>query len=116
MSEEVIHTPFNPLDGASFSAGAGPGLLMRPTADCARFSLRIARAHLDKAVQAFGRDIPADIGGMSSGGQRTALCLGPDEWLLTAPVSEGEAIATRFARISDQVPHSLVAPGRRLPL
>ena len=111
MSDEVIHNPFNPLDGASFTAG--PRLLMRPAGDCARFSLRIAEAHLNLAVEAFGQDIPADIGGMSSAAQRTALCLGPDEWLLMAPESEGEGIAARFARISEQAIHSLVDVGHR---
>ena len=113
MSEEVIHNPFNPLDGAIFTVGSGPRLLMLPTGDCARFSLRITGAHLDKAVEAFGQDIPADIGGMSSAAQRTALCLGPDEWFLTAPESEREAIATRFARIGEQITHSLVDVGHR---
>ena len=115
MSErfDVIQDPFNPLDGASFSAGSGPMLLMRPAVDCARFSLRIAGAHLEMAGDAFGQDIPADIGAMSSNAQRTALCLGPDEWLLTAPESEGEAIAARFASISDRVLHSLVDVGHR---
>ena len=115
MSEEydVIHNPFNPLDGASFTAGSGPRLLMRPTGDCARFSLRIAGAHLDKAVEAYGQDIPPKIGGMSSAAQMTALCLGPDEWFLMAPESEREGIATRFARISERAIHSLVDVGHR---
>ncbi len=86
---------------------------MGPTDDCARFSLRIAGAHLEMAVEAFGQDIPADIGGMSSAARMTALCLGPDEWLLTAPLSEGEGIAARFAGIRDQVLHSLVDVGHR---
>lgn len=113
MSEEVIHTPFNPLDGAAFTAGSGPRLLMRPSRDCARFSLRIAEAHLEKAVEAFGQDIPADIGKMSSAAQRTALCLGPDEWFLTAPESEREGIAARFAEMSERATHSLVDVGHR---
>lgn len=113
MSKDVLHTPFNPLDGATFSAGAGPRLLLRPSTDCARFSLRIARAHLGKAAEAFGQEIPAGIGGMSSGGQRTALCLGPDEWLLMAPESEGDGIAVRFASLGDHVPNSLVDVGHR---
>ncbi len=110
MSE---HAPSlrGPLDGADFSAGPGPDVRMRPAGDCARFSLRIAQANLDKAAGAFGFDIPNHIGAMSSGAQRTALCLGPDEWFLMAPVTEEEEIAARFAHLSDT--HSLVDVGHR---
>ncbi len=108
MSEH-IHSPSHPLDGAHFSAG--PDLHLRPADDCARFSLRIAQANLKKAAEAFGQDIPNHIGGMSSGAQRTALCLGPDEWFLMAPVTEGEEIAARFAHLSGT--HSLVDVGHR---
>ncbi len=115
MSEEfdVIHSPSNPLEDAVFTAGPGPRLLLRPTVDCARFSLRIARAHLEKAGEVFGQDIPADIGGMSSTARKTALCLGPDEWLLMAPESEREGIAARFTGLSEHTTHSLVNVGHR---
>ncbi len=115
MSEqfEVIDNPSNPLDGMVFTARPGPSLLMRPSVDCARFSLRIAPARMEKAIEAFGSDIPADIGGMSSSAQKTALCLGPDEWLLMAPESEGDGIAARFAGISGHTTHSLVDVGHR---
>jgi sarcosine oxidase subunit gamma len=65
------------------------------------------------AAEALGQDIPAAIGGMSSGDQRTALCLGPDEWLLMVPESEGEGIAARFASLGEHVLHSLVDVGHR---
>ena len=108
MSEQILG-PTGPLDGADFSAG--PDLHLCPADDCARFSLRIAQAGLEDAIEAFGQDIPADIGAMSSSGDRTALCLGPDEWLLLAPVTEREGIAARFAKLSDT--HSLVDVGHR---
>lgn len=110
MSEHIL-PPSNPLEGAQFSAGSE--FLMRPMGDCARFSLRIDKAHLEKAVEAFGQDIPADVGGMSLTAQKTALCLGPDEWLLMAPESEQEGLAVRFAGIIQQTPHSLVDVGHR---
>ncbi len=115
MFEELdgVGHPYNPLDGAVFSAGAGPQVRLQAGKDCARFSLRIAKANLKKAIEAFGFDIPADIGGMSSSVQRTALCLGPDEWLLMAPESEQEKIAARFAEIDEQTSHSLVDVGHR---
>ena len=115
MSEgfDVFHNPSNPLDGAVLTVGSVPALLMRPTADCARFSLRIANAHLEIAVEAFGQDIPPKIGEMSSTAQKTALCLGPDEWLLMAPESAREEIVTRFAETGGQTSHSLVDVGHR---
>ena len=53
--------PHNPLEGAVFAAGAGPELQLAVGDDCARFSLRIAPAHLDRAIGAFGFDIPSKI-------------------------------------------------------
>ncbi len=108
MSEH-ISSPSAPLDGAHFSAE--PDLRLRPADDCARFSLRIAQAHLEKAAAAFGFDIPAEIGAMASSGETTALCLGPDEWLLLAPLAGGQDIAARFAALS--ATHSLVDVGHR---
>jgi sarcosine oxidase subunit gamma len=107
-----IPTPSGPIDGAHFSAGPGPDFNLRPADDCARFSLRIAGTHLQKAAEAFGRDIPADIGAMSSGTSRTALCLGPDEWLLMAPGAGARNIIARFADL-DAI-HSLVDVGHRM--
>ena len=101
----------NPLDGAVISAG--PKLVIAPVGDCARLSLRIARKDLSKAATAYGRDIPEKIGGMSSTGKETALCLGPDEWLLLATESEGEKISAAFAKMSDKTLHSLVDVGHR---
>ncbi len=115
MSEEiaVVHRPTNPLDGAFLTVGSGRTLIMRPTGDGAQFTLRIAATHLEKAVEAFGQDIPAKIGEMSSNAQKTALCLGPDEWLLMAPEPEREGIATRFTDIGGRTTHSLVDVGHR---
>lgn len=115
MSDEfdVIANPSNPLDGAAFSAGPGPMLVMAPADDCARLSLRIAGKDLAKAIKAFGCDIPAKIGGMSSTAGKTALCLGPDEWLLMLPESEQEGITARFAEMNEQTRHSLVDVGHR---
>ncbi len=110
---EVMDTPYSPLQGLDFSAGDGPRLRLRPSEDCARFSLRLAPDNLAQAIEAFAFDIPKKIGGMSSSADRTALCLGPDEWLLLAPLSEQETIAARFADIREKTRHSLVDVGHR---
>jgi len=110
---EIIANPSNPLDGATFSAGPGPMVIMAPVGDCALHALRIANKDLANATKAFGQDIPAKIGEMSSAGEKTALCLGPDEWLLLAPELERAEIAARFAKISEHTTHSLVDVGHR---
>lgn len=75
----------------------------------ARFSLRVAEANRAVAAEAFGVALPASIGELSTGeGGRRALCLGPDEWMLYAPESEGVATAEAFATRYDEAPHSLV--------
>lgn len=113
MSEkfDMSASQSSPLDSAVVSAG--PMLVIAPVDDCARFSLRISQKYLSKAMSAFGQDIPVKIGQISSGGESSALCLGPDEWLLLAPEDEGEEIAARFAEMSEQTTHSLVDVGHR---
>ncbi len=110
---DVVANLSNPLDGTAFSAGPGSMLVMAPIGDCARLSLRIAKKDLAKAIAAFGHDIPAKIGDMASTSQKTALCLGPDEWLLLTPENEGEEIAARFMKLSERTTHSLVDVGHR---
>ena len=116
MSEgfDVAARPYNPLEGAGFCAGSGPVLRLRAGADRARLSLRIAPAQLEKAIEAFGCPIAAKIGAMSWADQRTALCLGPDEWLLMAPETEKEKIIAGFAEIGGQTNHSLVDVSDRM--
>ena len=108
---DVIANPYNPLDGAAFSAGPGPMLAMAPADDCTRLSLRIAKKNLAKASAAFGQDIPVKIGDMLSTAEKIALCLGPDEWFLLAPENEGEEIAARFTKLNEHTIHSLVDVG-----
>lgn len=74
-----------------------------------RFSLRIGAANRAAAAEAFGNALPTSIGEMSAAGAgRRALCLGPDEWVLYAPESEGKAMADAFATRYADAPHSLV--------
>ncbi|MGD9507424.1 MAG: sarcosine oxidase subunit gamma [Geminicoccaceae bacterium] len=65
--------------------------------DCARFSLRVLADDRAKGGDAFGCALPERIGGLTSSGERLAICLGPDEWLLMAPADEVLAIEERFA-------------------
>jgi sarcosine oxidase, subunit gamma len=80
--------------------------------DCARFSLRVRAEGRAKAGDAFGSTLPARIGDLASVGDRLAICLGPDEWHLTAPSGEAGAIEERFAATMDGA-YSLVDVSHR---
>lgn len=76
--------------------------------DRARFSLRARPEGRAKAGDAFGGTLPARIGDLAASGERLAICLGPDEWFLTAPSGEAGAIEERFAATMDGAAYSLV--------
>jgi sarcosine oxidase subunit gamma len=103
----VIHPPA--VNEAPF--GKTTPLDIRAAEDAARFSLRIDPSETSAAATAFGAPLPARIGRTATSGGRLALQIGPDEWQLLAPVSEGDAIVESFRRL--QVPHSLVDIGHR---
>ena len=81
--------------------------------DCARFVLRIDPSGLDRAGAAFGCGLTAAIGAVGLGNGRSALCLGPDEWYLMAPLGDRDAIAAAFSEFYADCPHSLVDVGHR---
>ena len=74
----------------------------------ARFSLRVGPAERAAASRALGLDLPERIGVRVVEGGRSALCLGPDEWVLHAPEAEAAAIRDAFAAVESEAPHSLV--------
>ena len=74
----------------------------------ARFSLRAGPAERATAASAFGLDLPARVGARASAAGRSALCHGPDEWVLHAPEAEAAAIRDAFAAIAAEASHSLV--------
>ncbi|BAI75461.1 sarcosine oxidase, subunit gamma (plasmid) [Azospirillum sp. B510] len=101
----------HPLLGKIIPGDTASRLSIRAAEDTARFSLRIAPAAVEAAGAAFGSPLPTRIGGLVESGGRAALQLGPDEWMLTAPVAESDGIAESFAAL--QEPHSLVDTGHR---
>lgn len=101
----------HPLLGKTIPGDTASRLSIRAAEDTARFSLRIDPAAVQAAGTAFGTPLPTRIGGMTATGGRSALQLGPDEWMLTAPVAESDGIADAFAAL--QEPHSLVDVGHR---
>ena len=73
----------------------------------ARFSFRGDRRAAAQASESFGVALPTEPMRANESGERAALWLGPDEWLLRAPLAD--AIVTRQSlepAVSD--PHSLV--------
>ncbi len=100
------------LEGSRF-AGPDSGLNIEMADDCARFSLRVAQDDIERAGAAAGMALPKRIGETAASGGRLALCLGPDEWQLMAPLDERDHIEAAFAALYAEVPHSLVDVGRR---
>ena len=71
-----------------------------------RFSLRTADP---AAVSAgLGLELPSKIGARAAAGARSALCLGPDEWLVEAPEGEGDPLAATLADLEVRLPLSAV--------
>ena len=72
----------------------------------ARFSLRTA----DPAAVTggLGLELPTKIGARAAAGGRTALCLGPGEWLIEAPEAQAPALAATFSGLEARLPLSAV--------
>jgi sarcosine oxidase subunit gamma len=99
-----------PLDGRSLAAA---GVTFTPLAPEARFSFRCREAGIEAAGAAFGVALPRVVGGTASANGRTAIWLGPDEWLFLAPLAETGAVKESIeSGLADQ-PHSLVEISHR---
>ncbi|PWJ93695.1 heterotetrameric sarcosine oxidase gamma subunit [Mesorhizobium loti] len=103
----------HPLMGHRISPAEGASLVIYDAEDSSRFNLGIAPENLGAASIAFGSELPATIGATTTSGKRQALCLGPDEWQLYAPIAESTAIEAAFAAFYTNCPHSLVDVGHR---
>jgi sarcosine oxidase, subunit gamma len=87
-----------------------PWLRSLPAA--ARWVLRGDEAVRAAAQAALGVELPAEACRAGVTGERAALWLGPDEWLLVAP-AEQAGLALRLERSLAQLPHSLVDVSHR---
>jgi sarcosine oxidase subunit gamma len=103
----------HPLMGQRILLAQPSSLAIHDAEDWARFNLRIALETLGAASKAFGCELPATIGATAASGGRLALCLGPDEWQLYAPIAAGRSIEAAFAALYASCPHSLVDVGHR---
>jgi sarcosine oxidase, subunit gamma len=97
------------MNAQTAMATATPGpVLLTVQPEAARFNLRIDPGHLAAASDAFGLSLPSVIGQGVEDGARRALCLGPDEWMLSAAGPDRDKIIAAFARLYAELPHSLV--------
>jgi sarcosine oxidase subunit gamma len=74
----------------------------------ARFVFRCRPMMIEKAEHAFGLLLPKTACRASIAGERAALWLGPDEWLLLANEAETNEIMRLSTGALTAVPHSLV--------
>lgn len=71
-----------------------------------RISLRLADP--EAAAGALGLDLPSRIGLRAVAGDRSALCLGPDEWLVEVPAATGAALTATLGDLAARLPLSAV--------
>jgi sarcosine oxidase subunit gamma len=87
--------------------------LLEPLPFAARYILRGGDAVRVAAAAAAGMGIPAQACRAIAHGERAALWLGPDEWLLIAPDAQGAALAASLQSALAHLPHSLVDVSQR---
>lgn len=81
---------------------AAAGVTVTELAPTARISLRMA------GPGTAGLALPSQVGARSGEARRTALCLGPDEWLIEAPEADGPALLALLADLGTHQPLSAV--------
>jgi sarcosine oxidase, subunit gamma len=100
------------LSAARTATPLTENLWLRALAPACRWVLRGDEAVRAAAEAALGLSVPAQACRAGANGERAALWLGPDEWLLVAP-TEQAGLATRLARALSELPHSLVEVSQR---
>ena len=85
---------------------AADRLTVRELPPTTRIALRLAEP--EAATAALGFALPARIGDRTGAGDRSALRLGPDEWLVEAPEAQGAAVLAALAEIAARQPLSAV--------
>lgn len=72
-----------------------------------RFSLRCKAHNVSALSKALGLDLPSNISESAQTNGRTALKLGPDEWMVICDREDRDAIQQALAATYDSAPHSL---------
>ena len=86
---------------------------LTPRAPLARFVFRGDAAAQMAAGTSFGVPLPHEACRAREQGERAALWLGPDEFLLLAPAAEGAGVADAIGAALASQPHSLVDVSHR---
>lgn len=73
-----------------------------------RLSLRVGPDDRATVFGALGLDLPLRIGMRMVAGGRSALCLGPDEWMVEAAENDSGAVVATLAELAPRVPMSVV--------
>ncbi len=91
-----------------------PGLFeVRDAGPATRLIFRGEGAAVEAVGAAFGVMLPARPCRAAGGGERQALWLGPDEWMLIGPEQDVAALVARLADALGSEPHSLVDVSHR---
>lgn len=98
---------------AADAAWEGAGASLAPLAQCARWTLRLAPAAAAELRAVAGFPVAMDLNRCAAAGERLALRLGPDEWLLCAPEAGAEALARTIEDALAGRMHALVDVGHR---
>ncbi len=99
--------------GALDAFTASPTLGLATAPPVARFILRGREPALAAAESVLGFALPRVACRSASGGERHALWLGPDEWLLLAPLQTAGQFATSLDAAMAEAPHALVEVSQR---
>jgi sarcosine oxidase, subunit gamma len=87
--------------------------LVRALPPATRLVLRAGESARAAAERAFGAPLPTTACRAAAQGERAALWLGPDEWLLTAPEAAGAGVLTGLESALQGLPCSLVDVSHR---
>lgn len=88
-------------------AANGPLVAIEELQAGARFSLRARPEKIAAVSDALGLDLPTSIGECTRSEGSVAACLGPDEWVVSAPEEARERIVADLAKVYPSAPHSL---------
>ncbi len=93
--------------------GAGALVAVGLVPPATRFSFRGGAGAADACGRALGLPLPRDACRSAEAGDRAALWLGPDEWLLLAPEAETAPLFAAIESGLGGVPHALVDVSHR---
>src|SRR5579872_6075381 len=104
-------TARSPLEGLALPSG--PRFTLAEAPPAARFILRGGDAVRVACGMVFGAELPSRLGLAGEGDKRAALWLGPDEWLLVAPIADAAGIGDVLESVLEGTAHSLVDVSHR---